>query len=150
MPAASSFASIPLRAKEEIVGVMNVARRDRRPFEEGDVQLLLAIGHQVGVAVENARLWEELKQKEHARSELLKKVISAQEEERQRIARELHDEMAQGLTALIMGLGRLEQAAPEMPAATVGLVANVKSFAARALADTRRLILDLRPPVLDD
>ncbi|MBI2912933.1 MAG: GAF domain-containing protein [Chloroflexi bacterium] len=145
-----SFASIPLKAKEQIVGVMNVARRDRRPFDERDVQLLLAIGHQVGVAVENARLWEELKQKEHARSELLKKVISAQEEERQRIARELHDEMAQGLTALIMGLGRLEQAVPEMPAATAGLVDSVKAFASRALADTRRLILDLRPPVLDD
>lgn len=145
-----SFASIPLKAKEQIVGVMNVARRNRRPFDERDVQLLLAIGHQVGVAVENARLWEELKQKEHARSELLKKVISAQEEERQRIARELHDEMAQGLTALIMGLGRLEQTVPEMPHATAGLVGSVKAFASRALADTRRLILDLRPPVLDD
>ena len=145
-----SFASIPLRAKEQIVGVMNVARRDRRPFDERDVQLLTAIGHQVGVAVENARLWEELKQKEHARSELLKKVISAQEEERQRIARELHAEMAQGLTALIMGLGRLEQTVPEMPAATAGLVDSVMAFASRALADTRRLIVDLRPPVLDD
>ena len=145
-----SFASIPLRAKERVVGVMNVGRWDRRVFDERDVLLLLAIGNQVGVAVENARLWEELKQKERARAELLKKVISAQEEERQRIARELHDEMAQGLTALIMGLGRLEQADPEMPTVTVGLVDHVKSFAAGALADTRRLILDLRPPVLDD
>ncbi len=145
-----SFASIPLRAKEQIVGVMNVARHDRRPFEERDVQLLIAIGHQVGVAVENARLWGELKLKERARSALLKKVISAQEEERQRIARELHDEMAQGLTALIMGLGRLEQTVPEMPPATAGLVQSVKAFASRAVADTRRLIVDLRPPVLDD
>ncbi len=145
-----SFASIPLKAKEEIVGVMNVARRDFRPFDERDVQLLLAIGHQVGVAVENARLWEELKEKERVRSELLQKVITAQEEERQRIARELHDEMAQGLTALIMGLGRLEQAVPDMPMATAGLVDSVKAFASRALNDTRRLILDLRPPVLDD
>lgn len=145
-----SFASIPLKAKEQIVGVMNVARRDLRPFDERDVQLLLAIGHQVGVAVENARLWEELKEKERARSELLQKVITAQEEERQRIARELHDEMAQGLTALIMGLGRLEQTVPDMPVATAGLVDSVKAFASRALNDTRRLILDLRPPVLDD
>jgi len=56
-------------------------------------------------------LWEDLQEKERARSELLKKVISAQEDERQRIARELHDEMAQGLTALLMGLGRLIAAA---------------------------------------
>lgn len=145
-----SFASIPLTAKDQIVGVMNVARRDLRRFDTRDMQLLLAIGHQVGVAVENARLWEELKHQEHARSELLKKVISAQEEERERIARELHDEMAQSLTALIMGLGRLEQAVPQMPPATASLIESVKAFASRALADTRRLILDLRPPVLDD
>ncbi|MBI4212933.1 MAG: GAF domain-containing protein [Chloroflexi bacterium] len=145
-----AFASTPLRAKEQIVGVMNVGRRDRRAFDERDVQLLLAIGNQVGVAVENAQLWAELQQKERARTTLLKKVISAQEEERQRIARELHDEMAQGLTALIMGLGRLERAGPEISPGIIGLVDNVKSFAAQALADTRRLILDLRPPVLDD
>ncbi len=145
-----SFASIPLRAKEHIVGVINVARRDYRPFDGRAVQLLVAIGHQVGVAVENARLWEELKEKERARSELLQKVITAQEEERQRIARELHDEMAQGLTALLMGLVRMEQAAPDMPPATAKLIESVKQFAARTLADTRRLVLDLRPPVLDD
>lgn len=145
-----SFASIPLRSKEHIVGVLNVARRDTRPFDERDVQLLLAIGHQVGVAVENARLWEELKEKERARSELLRKVISAQEEERQRIARELHDEMAQGLTALLMGLGRLQPAVAVIPPPTADVIENVKQFASRALADTRRLIMDLRPPVLDD
>jgi signal transduction histidine kinase len=145
-----SFASIPLQAKERIVGVMNIARTDRRPFDNRDVQLLTAIGHQVGVAVENARLWQELKEKERARSDLLKKVISAQEEERQRIARELHDELAQGLTALLMGLGRLEQSMPDIPATTTRIIESVKQFASRTVEDTRRLILDLRPPVLDD
>lgn len=145
-----SFASIPLQAKERVVGVMNIARTDQRPFDNRDVQLLTAIGHQVGVAVENARLWQELKEKERARSDLLKKVISAQEEERQRIARELHDELAQGLTALLMGLGRLEQSMPDIPATTTRIIENVKQFASRTVEDTRRLILDLRPPVLDD
>lgn len=145
-----SFTSVPLRAKERIVGVLNLARRGWAPFDARDVELLTAIGHQVGVAVENAGLWEELKEKERVRSELLQKVISAQEEERRRIARELHDELAQGLTALLMGLGRLSQSVPGLPARTTVLVDSVKQFASRAVDDTRRLIHDLRPPVLDD
>lgn len=145
-----SFASIPLRAKEQIVGVLNVARRELRPFTERDIRLLTAFGHQIGVAIENARLWSELKEKERARSELLKKVISAQEEERQRIARELHDEMAQGLTALLMGLGRLQGSVASLPQPVAETIETVKEFASRALDDTRRLILDLRPTVLDD
>jgi len=72
------------------------------------------------------------------------------EEERQRIARELHDELAQGLTALLMGLGRLEQSMPDIPATTTRIIESVKQFASRTVEDTRRLILDLRPPVLDD
>ncbi|MDP2948216.1 MAG: GAF domain-containing sensor histidine kinase [Chloroflexota bacterium] len=125
-------------------------RRQQRPFEERDVRLLVAIGHQVGVAVQNARLWQELKEKERARSELLEKLISAQEEERQRIARELHDDMAQGLTALLMGLARLEHPTTGVSPEMVGTIDTVKQFASQALDDTRRMILDLRPAVLDD
>jgi signal transduction histidine kinase len=145
-----AFASIPLHAKEQIVGVLNVARRDLRPFSEREVGLLTAFGHQIGVAIENARLWSEVKDKERALSELLKKTISVQEEERQRIARELHDEMAQGLTALLMGLGRLESSMTSVPPSVAETVETVKEFASRALDDTRRLVLDLRPTVLDD
>ncbi len=145
-----AFASIPLRAKEQTVGVLNVARRDLRPFSDRDVRLLTAFSHQMGVAVENARLWRELKEKERARSELLKKAISAQEDERQRIARELHDELAQGLTALHMGLARLQNFMTSVPPPVAETIEEVKDFASRALDDTRRLILDLRPAVLDD
>ncbi|NIN68923.1 MAG: GAF domain-containing protein [Anaerolineae bacterium] len=145
-----AFASIPLRSKEQMVGVLNVARRNLSPFSEREVGLLTAFGHQIGVAIENARLWSEVKDKERALSELLKKTISAQEEERQRIARELHDEMAQGLTALLMGLGRLESSMTSVPPPVTETIETVKEFASAALDDTRRLVLDLRPTVLDD
>jgi signal transduction histidine kinase len=81
---------------------------------------------------------------------LLEQVITAQEDERKRVARELHDEFAQTLTALAM---ELEAAArripPELPAAR-DAVMRTHQRAIQSIEEVRRLILDLRPVVLDD
>lgn len=82
---------------------------------------------------------------------VLGKVISAQEEERYRLARELHDETAQALGALCITLDRIRDGLPQAPSAeTLERVAEAKNVAAHLLDDMRRLILDLRPTALDD
>ncbi len=91
----------------------------------------------------NARLRE----REETRSELLRKVITAQEDERKRIARELHDETSQGLAVLAMGI---EAAQDALRSGRVPRLEEVKGLAVRTLEDVHRLILDLRPSVLDD
>lgn len=99
---------------------------------------------------ENLGLYEELQRKEALRTELLRRVISVQEEERRRMARELHDETSQALTALIMSLKTASQA---VPADEVGLVAklhDLESVSRGLLENVHRLIFDLRPSVLDD
>ncbi len=82
---------------------------------------------------------------------LTTEVISAQEEERKRIARELHDEAGQALTALIIGLERGHQSmlAPNLagPRETVG---HLRDLAVQTLEEIRNLALDLRPSLLDD
>lgn len=83
---------------------------------------------------ERTRLLEE---SEARRRELLRKVIGAQEEERRRVARELHDATSQELAALVVGLE------------TAG-AADMKAVAMRALDGVQRLMLDLRPSLLDD
>ena len=92
-------------------------------------------------------LYQELRRKEEMRGELLRKVISVQEEERKRIARELHDETSQDLATLLLSVET-----------TVGSVAEplkerlmrMKAMANRTLDSIHRLIFDLRPSVLDD
>lgn len=75
-------------------------------------------------------------------------ILRAQEEERRRVARELHDEAAQSLTSLLVRLRLLEQA--QTPELAQQRVAELRQLTARALDDVRRIALEMRPSVLDD
>ena len=89
----------------------------------------------------------QLREREADRSQLLRKVITAQEDERKRIARELHDETTQSLAVLAMGF---EAAQDAIRTGRQPRLDEVKAVAVRTLEDVHRLILDLRPSVLDD
>ena len=82
--------------------------------------------------------------------EVLRKTISAQEEERHRLARELHDETAQTLAALSIMLDRARDSLDDRSSQAAAHVREAKAVATRLLDETRRLILGLRPLVLDD
>lgn len=90
----------------------------------------------------------ELNARERVRQQLLRKVISAQEDERKRLARELHDETSQTLTALSVRLETALANTPQEPARTH--VAEARALASRSLDELQRLMHDLRPSVLDD
>jgi signal transduction histidine kinase len=95
----------------------------------------------------------ELAEKTAELSHLAEQVLAAQEEERRRIARELHDDTMQSMAALIMGLERGLDAMPaDQPhlSASHHTVARLRDVAVRILDDLRHLALDLRPAVLDD
>jgi len=98
-------------------------------------------------AEENARLYAELQHKEQVRGELLHRVISAQEEERKRISRELHDDTCQILTGLSYALDNASEAtdSPEVQP----LLEKMHAMTDAALAEVHRIIFDLRPTMLD-
>jgi len=126
---------------------MCVGVKQMGEISEEEQELLIAIGNQIAVAVENAHLYAEVQHKEQVRGELFKKAINVQEEERKRIARELHDETSQALTALIYAteesldmedLGRAKQRMQSMLELTQ-----------RILDGVHKIIFDLRPSMLD-
>jgi signal transduction histidine kinase len=94
------------------------------------------------------QLCDRLEHRDRWRGEVLRRVISAQEDERRRLARELHDEVCQVLAALSVSLGAALEGvtAPEarQRLAAVGVLVD------RSLADLHRMIYDLRPSILDD
>ena len=143
-------ATVPVMVKEKILGALSVASTDPERLGEEEMLLLEAVGRQMGVALENARLWQELETKERMRAELLAKAIRAQEEERKRIARELHDQTGQSLNALVFGLKTAEAALDADAERAREVVTRLKGGAADAVRELQTTIYDLRPSVLDD
>lgn len=126
-------ASIPLYAHGKHMGVLNVASADWRQLSPDDLQLLYTVGDMLGIAVERARLFE--------RSAQVGAV-----EERNRLAREIHDTLAQGLTAVSLQLesadALLEAAAD--PARVRQMVQQALALTRANLEEARRSVLDLR------
>jgi signal transduction histidine kinase len=106
--------------------------------------LLETLVAQAAGSLETARLHQALGRKEQARAALVGRLIGAQEEERRRIARELHDGVGQDLAGLVMGLEALERSPGTIE------VAELKQLARSTAQQVRELIVDLRPRVLDD
>jgi GAF domain-containing protein len=123
---------------------------DAPPFTAHDLSLLATVAGQLSIAVENATLYEEAQQREALRSELYQRIISAQEGERQRIARELHDGTGQVLTGLGLGLKAAAESVTRNPELAAQQLIELKDLNARALQELRDLISDLRPSILDD
>lgn len=92
-------------------------------------------------------LYQELQKREELRGELLLKVITVQEEERKRIARELHDETSQAMATLLLAI---ETSLKTASAEAKDRLVRMKAMADRTLDSIHHLIFDLRPSVLDD
>lgn len=102
------------------------------------------------VSEANERLEVQVAERTARLSDLLAKVISAQEEERSRLARELHDETAQTIGALAIALDRARLELGDAPAGARDQLLEAHDIVHRLLEETRRLILDLRPMALED
>jgi signal transduction histidine kinase len=94
------------------------------------------------------RAAEARQERDKLRAELVERVMTAQEDERKRIARDLHDQTSQSLVSLIVQL-KLVESAPDDAARTQSL-ADLRDQLRAVLGDVRQMALDLRPNVLDD
>ncbi|MEZ4593194.1 MAG: GAF domain-containing sensor histidine kinase [Chloroflexota bacterium] len=119
-------------------------------LRQRDLYLLEAIASQLTIAIQNATRYGESQARETLRGELLHQVVSAQERERQRIARELHDGTGQTLTALGLGFAAASENVQHNPQLAASQLTQLKTMSTEALQELRNLIQDLRPSLLDD
>lgn len=147
-----AFISVPLRAREAVLGVINVASHLPHRFTEDDMHLLHSIGDIVGVAIEQAKLQQRLRQGRERYRKLARLVLITQEEERRQIARELHDETSQTLSGLALNLQALVEMADMSGLQNEEFKAKLKkshSLAIQIATEVGRLIRELRPTLLD-
>lgn len=134
-------ASIPIYAHDKPLGVMNVASSDWRRLDANDLQLLSTIGYQIGIAVERARLFDQT-------------TRLATAEERNRLAREIHDTIAQGMAATILNLESaeafLDDPDPNRQAKARPKVHKALNLTRANLEEARRSVLDLRAAPLQE
>jgi signal transduction histidine kinase len=150
-PKTRSELCVPLKVGERVIGVLNAESEHRDAFDGNDRRLLAALADEAALAIENARLFEVTRQQREKLRTLAAWLAEAEEAERRRLARELHDQVGQNLTALSINLNFVRAQAAE------GLADVVRSRLDDSLAlieqtveCIRRVMADLRPPVLDN
>ena len=145
-----AFACVPLRSKERVLGVLNITSHKTRKYSAEDIQLLESIAAQIAIAIENAKLHEKVWHQDEIRGELLREIFSIQEEERRRIARELHDETSQAIASLTANLEAVVVTLPPDAYKAKNKLKEIEERAIRILDEINRLIYELRPTLLDD
>lgn len=147
------FVSIPLKSKDRVVGVMNIASHMAGRFSVDEMSLLSSIGDYLGSTIEQARLHERLARLGERYRTLLRFSLTAQEEERKRIARELHDDTSQAITSMTLSLQAIITLA-EMKGIGdkefLNMVKETHAFAVHAGYEVVRIMKELRPTLLDE
>ncbi|MGD9572569.1 MAG: GAF domain-containing protein [Thermoleophilia bacterium] len=142
-PPMTTFLGVPVALRGEVYGNLYLTDKRGGPFTDEDERVAMTLAAQAAVAVDNVRRW-----RREAAAEGVRRAVEAQEAERARVARDLHDEAGQVLTALAVHLRTLEDEVPPGPARE--RVADLRASVAEATATVRELAVRLRPSSLHD
>lgn len=164
-PPMRTFLGVPLAGGGRRWGNLYLADKvDGLLFSPRDEHLVVALAAFAAAAIESAELvavereraaalaeLAEAHERERAGADLMARVIDAQEAERARVARDLHDDIGQALTSVLLGLRLVEgSVSAGDPDAVRARIEEVRDLVADALGAVRRLAFELRPTVLDD
>ena len=146
----SGYLAVPIISQAgSHLGILHLGDSQDSPFDASDEALATQLGLIAAAALDKQTLMDQLRQAEERMRELARQVVEAQEKERQLIARELHDETGQNMTALKLSL---QMAAEDLPAGYVGLKNQRRestTLAETVMNQPRELARLLRPPRLE-
>lgn len=139
----ASVVTVPIVSGDRSFGALTLVSLEKaKRFSDRDVAILVGIGRQTGIAIENARLYENLRF-------YIQKITQAQESERKRIARDLHDETIQMLIVISRRLEVLATLPKQLSDAATPHLESLQELISDTLKGIRRFVQDLRPPTLD-
>jgi signal transduction histidine kinase len=144
----ASWVCVPITAQAEVLGTMCLSSKGKQTLNPEYIQFLYAIGNVIGIGISNRQLLDSLALKESQLRNALHRAVELQEEERKRLARELHDGAGQALTSILIRLRALD--AEDDSDILFDRLEGLRYLTSETLEELRRLSLDLRPAALDN
>lgn len=138
---------LPLIIKNEVQGIIILIREALDEFPDDQLGFFKTLGQQIGIAIQNALLFERVRESHKQMQRLSSRLVEVQEEERRYLARELHDEVGQALTGLKF---RLEMCSRLSDEDMKACLAESQALVSKLMAVVRELSFNLRPSMLDD
>ena len=132
-----------IRHQGELLGALTLRMQASDPMNPSKERIVRDLASQTGLVLRNVRLIEELRGSR-------RRIVKAQDEERRRLERNIHDGAQQQLVALSVKLGLAERLIPKDPAKAVAMLAEAKAETGEAIEDLRDLARGIYPPVLAD
>jgi signal transduction histidine kinase/FixJ family two-component response regulator len=142
---------VPLSIKGMIIGVINCSKSNGGAFTESDLELLSILAGQAAIAIENAKLFNDVTEHKSSIEMFLRKNLTAQEDERKRISSELHDSLAQWIVSAsystqlsdsLITMSKYDEARIE--------IKRTYKILDQSIKELRRVILDLHPVILSE
>jgi signal transduction histidine kinase len=139
---------LPLLVRDRLIGVLEAYGYDT-PVDEG-AETVFSLATQAASALENARLYTELSERENQLRDLVRRLIVAQEEERRRVAYDIHDGLAQSAAAAHQHLQAFARHHTICSTQDREELDEALELVRELVGEARQVIYDLRPTVLDD
>jgi signal transduction histidine kinase len=138
-----SVVCVPLKIRNKTIGVLEVLnKRSEQGFDSEDLGLVITTANQAAIAIENARLYQSLREERD-------RIIQVQEDVRRQVARNLHDGTVQFLSAIAMGIDHMERLLEFKPEAAKSELAALRDLTRQATQQARLALFELRPLILE-
>jgi PAS domain S-box-containing protein len=146
-----SLLIVPIEIGKKPLGYLSVATMEKeKTFTEAEIVFVQTLANHLAIAIENAKLMEIVNQHSEDLKVLSSQVIKAQEQERKKIAGELHDEIGQLLTAMKMNIDSLGKELPSSLPSAKERIDDLREISSQSLEYVRNMTQELRPTILDD
>ncbi len=148
LPGATTSARVDHQG--ELLGALSIAKRKGEPLTPTEAKLIDDLAHQAGLVLKNVGLATELRQRLEELHISRQRLVHAQDEERRRLERNLHDGAQQNLVAIKVKLSLAQMLVANKPEQAKAAVAQLKADADEALETLRDLARGIYPPLLSD
>jgi signal transduction histidine kinase len=140
----------PLHAGDRPLGMLAIARKYGNPYSEDEISFISSLVSSIVLAIQNARLFEQLTESQIQLRGLSRQLVQLQEEQFSHLAEELHDSIGQDMTAINVNLNILRTLLPEgVPEGVLTRLADTEKLVVDTIKHVRSTMSELRPPMLD-